>query len=91
MFKVTPLDNGKFLIEPMESSLHQDIGLDQLSLIKKPVFEEESKTAEDLREGEDFWPASRSFWWIFPNNCWVKPTAWAETVKEMTVLTVPVS
>ena len=53
MFKVTPLDNGKFLIEPTESSLHQDIGLDQLSLIKKPVFEEEMKTAEDPKEGQD--------------------------------------
>ena len=53
MFKVTPLDNGKFLIEPTESSLHQDTGLDQLSLIKKPVFEEEMKTAEDSQEGQD--------------------------------------
>jgi len=53
MFKVTPLDNGKFLIEPTESSLHQDLGLDQLSLIKKPVFEEELKSAEDPREGQD--------------------------------------
>ena len=53
MFKVTPLDNGKFLIEPTESSLHQDLGLDQLSLIKKPVFEDELKTAGDLREGQD--------------------------------------
>ncbi len=43
MFKVTPLDNGKFLIEPTDSSLHQDTGPDQLSLIKKPVFEEESE------------------------------------------------
>jgi murein DD-endopeptidase len=53
MFKVTPLDNGKFLIEPTESSLHQDIGLDQLSLIKKPVFVEEMKTTEDPREKQD--------------------------------------
>lgn len=53
VFKVTPLDNGKFLIEPTESSLHQDLGLDQLRLIKKPVFEEELKTADDLREGQD--------------------------------------
>jgi len=53
MFKVTPLDNGKFLIEPTEPSLHQDTGLDQLSLIKKPVFEEEIKSAEDPKEGQD--------------------------------------
>jgi cell wall-associated NlpC family hydrolase len=53
MFKVTPLDDGKFLIEPTESSLHQDLGLDQLSLIKKPVFEEEMMTADDPRERQD--------------------------------------
>lgn len=53
MFKVTPLDNGKFLIEPTDSSLHQDTGPDQLSLIKKPVFEEELKAAEDPKEGQD--------------------------------------
>jgi cell wall-associated NlpC family hydrolase len=53
MFKVTPLDNGKFLIEPTEPSLHQEIGLDQLSLIKKPVFEEEIRSAEDPKEGQD--------------------------------------
>jgi cell wall-associated NlpC family hydrolase len=53
MFKVTPLDNGKFLIEPTESSLHQDIGLDQLSLIRKPVFQEEMKNTEDPKEKQD--------------------------------------
>ncbi|HSO72074.1 MAG TPA: C40 family peptidase, partial [Thermodesulfobacteriota bacterium] len=53
MFKVTPLDDGKFLIEPMESSHHQDIGLDQLSLIKKPIFEENMKAADDPKEGKD--------------------------------------
>jgi len=53
VFKVTPLDNGKFLIEPTESSLHQDIGLDQLSLIKKPVFEEETKNKEASKEMQD--------------------------------------
>jgi cell wall-associated NlpC family hydrolase len=53
VFKVTPLDNGKFLIEPTEPSLHQDTGLEQLSLIKKPVFEEEIKSAEDSKEGQD--------------------------------------
>ena len=53
VFKVTPLDNGKFLIEPTESSLRQDIGPDQLSLIKKPVFEEEMKGGDDPKEGQD--------------------------------------
>ena len=40
LLKITPLDNGKFLLEPMESSLLNDKGTDALSLIKKPVFEE---------------------------------------------------
>jgi cell wall-associated NlpC family hydrolase len=53
MFKVTPLDNGKFLIEPTESSHPQDTGPDQLSLIKKPIFEEEMKAADDPKEGQD--------------------------------------
>jgi cell wall-associated NlpC family hydrolase len=53
IFKVTPLDGGKFLIEPTESSLTQDISQDQLSLIKKPVFEEEMKTKEDSLEKKD--------------------------------------
>jgi cell wall-associated NlpC family hydrolase len=53
VFKVTPLDNGRFLIEPTESSLHQEIGLDQLSLIKKPVFEEETKNKEASKETQD--------------------------------------
>jgi cell wall-associated NlpC family hydrolase len=53
VFKVTPLDNGKFLIEPTESSLRQDIGPDQLSLIKKPVFEEEMKGELVPQEGQD--------------------------------------
>jgi cell wall-associated NlpC family hydrolase len=53
VFKVTPLDNGKFLIEPTESSIHQDLGQDQLSLIKKPVFEEEMNSKEDSLEKED--------------------------------------
>jgi murein DD-endopeptidase len=53
VFKVTPLDNGRFLIEPTESSLHQEIGLDQLSLIKKPVFEEETKNKDASKETQD--------------------------------------
>ena len=40
LLKVTPLDNGKFLIEPLESSYNRDQEQDTLSLIKKPVFQE---------------------------------------------------
>lgn len=46
LLKVTPLDNGKFLIEPLESSFKRDQGLDALSLIKKPVFEEGFRVEE---------------------------------------------
>jgi cell wall-associated NlpC family hydrolase len=44
LLKVTPLENGKFLLEPMDSSLlNREKGTESLSLIKKPVFEEEMK------------------------------------------------
>ena len=43
LIKITPLENGKFLLEPMESSSMLNQGTESLSLIKKPVFEEESK------------------------------------------------
>ncbi|MBI5606642.1 MAG: C40 family peptidase [Deltaproteobacteria bacterium] len=47
LIKITPLDDGKFLLEPMNSSLKNlDNGAESLSLIKKPVFEEE------LEEGD---------------------------------------
>jgi murein DD-endopeptidase len=40
LIKITPLEKGKFLLEPMDSSLNNDQGNEALSLIKKPVFEE---------------------------------------------------
>lgn len=47
LLKITPLENGKFLLEPMESSLNnRDNGAESLSLIKKPVFEEELQDGE---------------------------------------------
>jgi cell wall-associated NlpC family hydrolase len=45
LLKVTPLDNGKFLIEPLESS-KLDPGPDSLSLIKKPIFDEGFRVEE---------------------------------------------
>jgi cell wall-associated NlpC family hydrolase len=51
LLKVTPLENGKFLLEPMDSSsLNQGKGADSLSLIKKPVFEEEMKLEPNREE-----------------------------------------
>ncbi len=42
LLKITPLENGKYLLEPMKSSLnHRNKGAESLNLIKKPVFEEE--------------------------------------------------
>lgn len=42
LLKITPLENGKYLLEPMVSSFNNtDKGAESLSLIKKPVFEEE--------------------------------------------------
>jgi murein DD-endopeptidase len=59
LLKITPLDNGKFLLEPMESSLNNDKGTEALSLIKKPVFEEGlSKNEEEPQKEEGL---------IFPN------------------------
>jgi murein DD-endopeptidase len=50
LIKITPLENGKFLLEPMDSSQNSlDKGPESLSLIKKPVFEEELKE-EELKE-----------------------------------------
>ncbi|MEW6185403.1 MAG: NlpC/P60 family protein [Thermodesulfobacteriota bacterium] len=42
LLKITPLDNGKFLLEPMDSSLNRDRNHESLSLIKKPVFDEDT-------------------------------------------------
>jgi len=50
LIKITPLENGKFLLEPMESSSNSlDKGMDSLSLLKPTVHEEEKKE-EILKE-----------------------------------------
>lgn len=50
LIKITPLENGKFLLEPMENSSNSlDNGTESLSLLKNSVFEEEPKE-EDLKE-----------------------------------------
>jgi murein DD-endopeptidase len=50
LIKITPLENGKFLLEPMDSSFNSlDKGTESLSGIKKPFFDEELKE-EDLKE-----------------------------------------
>jgi lipoprotein Spr len=41
LLKVTPLENGKFLLEPMDSSLNMETAEEALSLIKKPIFDNE--------------------------------------------------
>jgi cell wall-associated NlpC family hydrolase len=46
LLKITPLDNGTFLLEPMDSSSNSDQGTESLSLIKKPIFEEGIKQEE---------------------------------------------
>jgi cell wall-associated NlpC family hydrolase len=51
LIKITPLENGKFLVEPMDSSLNSDQGNESLSLIKKPIFEE--KKSEGLNFKND--------------------------------------
>ena len=53
LIKITPLENGKFLLEPMDSSLNKDQGTESLSLIKKPFFEEEIKPEELSVEKKD--------------------------------------
>jgi murein DD-endopeptidase len=50
LLKITPLENGKFLLEPMDSSRNTDQGNETLSLIKKPVFQEEGKLEESKEE-----------------------------------------
>jgi cell wall-associated NlpC family hydrolase len=52
LIKITPLENGKFLLEPMDSSLNSDQGTESLSLIKKPIFEEK-KSGERTFEKND--------------------------------------
>ncbi len=52
LIKITPLENGKFLLEPMESSSNSlDNGTESLSFLKNSVFEEEPKE-EDLKDKE---------------------------------------
>jgi cell wall-associated NlpC family hydrolase len=46
LIKITPLENGKYLLEPMDSSSNGNRANESLSLIKKPVFEEEKKSGE---------------------------------------------
>jgi cell wall-associated NlpC family hydrolase len=46
LLKITPLDNGKFLLERMDSSVPGNRDHESLSLIKKPVFEEQEPTAQ---------------------------------------------
>jgi cell wall-associated NlpC family hydrolase len=50
LLKITPLEDGKFLLEPIDSSRNTEQGNEALSLIKKPVFEEEGKL-EESKEG----------------------------------------
>jgi murein DD-endopeptidase len=51
LLKITPLENGKYLLEPMDSSSNTlDNGAESLSLIKKPVFAEGELEPGDLRE-----------------------------------------
>lgn len=51
LIKITPLENGKYLLEPMDSSTNtMDNKADSLSLIKKPVFEEGELESGDFRQ-----------------------------------------
>lgn len=66
LFKVTPLESGKFLIEPMESSRDGHQGLDSLSLIRKPIFEDGITGREELSDEEESPPGiSATFGKIF--------------------------
>jgi len=54
LLKVTPLENGKFLLEPMDSSLNMEKTEESLSLIKKPIFDNElnrDRSPEEKRDG----------------------------------------
>jgi cell wall-associated NlpC family hydrolase len=52
LIKITPLENGKFLLEPMDSSLTSDQGTESLSLIKKPIFEEKKSGERDFDKND---------------------------------------
>jgi cell wall-associated NlpC family hydrolase len=53
LLKITPLDNGKFLLEPMDSSSNSGKGSESLSLIKKPIFDEGIKQEETGEENKN--------------------------------------
>jgi cell wall-associated NlpC family hydrolase len=53
LMKITPLENGKFLLEPMDSSSNNDRGNEFLSLIKKPVFEKDMEPEYSPLEKND--------------------------------------
>jgi cell wall-associated NlpC family hydrolase len=50
LIKITPLENGKFLLEPMDSSSNSDQRNDSLSLIKKPFFNEGTNLAAEQND-----------------------------------------
>ena len=52
LIKITPLENGKFLLEPMDSSSNNDQRTESLSLIKKPVFEEPIPQKQAIEQNE---------------------------------------
>jgi len=54
LIKITPLDNGKFLLEPLDSSSNRGDGSESLSLIKKPVFEEGLEVGESREEKNNY-------------------------------------
>jgi cell wall-associated NlpC family hydrolase len=57
LIKITPLENGKFLLEPMDSSFNSDRGNESLSLIKKPVFERDLESENAALEKKDSIPS----------------------------------
>ncbi len=61
LIKITPLENGKFLLEPMDSSSNNDRGTESLSLIKKPFFEEHTPQKRDNEQNEQKDGSSLSF------------------------------
>jgi lipoprotein Spr len=53
LLKVTPLENGRFLLEPIDSSLNMETTEEVLSLIKKPVFDNELNRERSPEEKSD--------------------------------------
>ena len=61
LLKITPLENGKYLLEPRDSSLNNmDKGAESLSLIQKPVFRRVGAGGSSREEPESFDPLSQS-------------------------------